>query len=157
MRDDIEKGRERERERRRWREDGWVVGRSVAWDISVRLGWLSRDEAPWRRSRSLTYHPHGCDRQLQYHAHGQSRPPSVSFLPLSPALSSLTLERATPDCTSVPAAACQVACLPACLLADQVVPNTTKSIYLRYTRSSSYIPPPPPLSLRLPLRYQPPY
>lgn len=58
------------------------------------------------------------------------------------------------DCTSVPAAACQVACLPACLLADQVVPNTTKSIYLRYTRSSSYTPPPlpspRPLSLEVP-------
>lgn len=32
------------------------------------------------------------------------------------------------------AAACQVACLLACLPADQVVPNTTKSIYLRCTQ-----------------------
>ena len=73
------------------------------------------------------------------------RSPLVLSLSLSLSLSRpLTLERATPDYTSMPAAACQVACLPACLLTDQVVPNTTKSIYLRYTHSSSYIPPPPP-------------
>lgn len=115
-----------------------MVGRSVAWDISVRLGWLSRDEAPWRRSRSLTYHPHGCDRQPQYYAHGQSRlsfppfpplPPAVLHFPVPPSsFSRLTLERATPDCTSVPAVACQVACLPACLRTKSSL--TLQSLYI---------------------------
>lgn len=85
-------------------------GRSVAWDISVRLGWLSRDEAPWRRSRSLTYHSHGCDRQPQYHAHDQS-PPS---LPPSPVLVSPSEEPALTVARCLLLLAKLLACLPAC-------------------------------------------
>lgn len=107
-------------------------GRSVVWDISVRLGWLSRDEAPWRRSRSLTYHPHGCDRQPQYYTHGQSRlpfsSPRCTPLAVSPVLVSPSKEPPLTVLRCLLLLAKLLACLPACLRTKSSL--TLQSLYI---------------------------